>query len=69
MEGVRIIGNSELPASVPFDASKLYAKNVSNFLSLIISKENNLDLNFSDELVAGSCITHNGAIVHERVKS
>lgn len=69
VEGVRIIGNSELPGSVPFDASKLYAKNVSNFLSLIMTKENNLDLNFSDELVAGSCITHNGAIVHERVKS
>lgn len=69
VEGVRIIGNSELPASVPFDASKLYAKNISNFLALIISKENNLDLNFSDDLVAGSCISHNGAIVHERVKS
>lgn len=69
VEGVRIIGNSDLPSTVPFDASKLYAKNVSNFLSLIISKENNLDLNFSDELVAGSCITHNGSIVHERVKS
>lgn len=69
VEGVRIIGNSDLPASLPFDASKLYSKNVSNFLSLIITKENNPDLNFSDDLVAGSCITHNGAIVHERVKS
>lgn len=69
IDGVRIIGNSDLAGSVPYDASKLYSKNISNFLALIISKENNIDLNFSDELVMGSCITHNGAVIHERLKS
>lgn len=64
---VSIIGNSALAATVPADASKLYGKNVHNFLKLLLDKENNLNLNFDDDLVKGSCITHNGQVVNERV--
>lgn len=64
---VSIIGNSALAATVPADASKLYGKNVHNFLKLLLDKENNLNLNFEDDLVKGSCITHNGQVVNERV--
>jgi NAD(P) transhydrogenase subunit alpha len=67
--GVNIIGNSNLPATMPADASKLYAKNVFNFLKLILTKEGNLHLNFEDDIVKGACITHNGEIVNDRVKS
>ncbi|PSL47738.1 NAD(P) transhydrogenase subunit alpha [Chitinophaga niastensis] len=67
--GVSIIGNSNLPATMPADASKLYAKNVFNFLKLILTKEGNLLLNFEDDIVKGACITHNGEIVNDRVKS
>jgi NAD(P) transhydrogenase subunit alpha len=66
--GVAIIGNSNLQATLPFDASKLYSKNVFNFLQLIIDKDGNLNLNFEDDLVKGSCITRDGAVVHERLK-
>jgi NAD(P) transhydrogenase subunit alpha len=66
--GVRIIGNSNLQASMPSDASKLYGKNMLNFLQLIISKEGAVNLNWEDDLVKGSCITHDGQVVHERVK-
>ncbi|HZF64510.1 MAG TPA: NAD(P) transhydrogenase subunit alpha [Chitinophagaceae bacterium] len=66
--GVSIIGNSNLPASMPSDASKLYGKNILNFLQLITTKEGELNLNWDDDLVKGCCITHNGAIVHDRVK-
>ncbi|HEY6062286.1 MAG TPA: NAD(P) transhydrogenase subunit alpha, partial [Chitinophagaceae bacterium] len=66
--GVSIIGNSNLPATMPADASKVYGKNVLNFLQLIITKEGQLNLNWEDDLVKGSCITHNGEIVHERLK-
>lgn len=66
--GVTIIGDSSLPASMPSDASKLYGKNVLNFLALLIDKEGNLTLNWTDDLVKGSCITHGGAIVHERLQ-
>lgn len=66
--GVRTIGNSNLPASMPYDASKLYGKNVVNFLQLIISKESNLHLNFDDDLVKGACIVHGGGLVHEKTR-
>ncbi|MGZ8544172.1 MAG: Re/Si-specific NAD(P)(+) transhydrogenase subunit alpha [Flavisolibacter sp.] len=65
--GVTIVGNSNLPATMPSDASKLYGKNIMNFLQLITGKEMQLNLNWDDDLVKGSCIVHNGEIVHERV--
>ena len=67
--GVTIVGNSALSSSMPSDASKLYGKNVFNFLQLIIDKEGKLNLNWDDDLVKGCCITHNGAIVNDRVKA
>jgi NAD(P) transhydrogenase subunit alpha len=66
--GVSIVGNSALPASMPSDASKLYGKNVQNFLQLLIDKEGKLHLNWEDDLVKGSCITHGGEVTNERVK-
>lgn len=65
--GVTIVGNSNLPATMPSDASKLYGKNVFNFLQLIIDKEGKLNLNFEDDLIKGACITYNGEIVNARV--
>ena len=67
-QGVTIVGNSNLPADMPFDASKMYGKNVLNFLQLIIDKEGSIELNFEDDIVKGTCVTHNGEIVNERVK-
>ncbi|MET0391646.1 MAG: NAD(P) transhydrogenase subunit alpha, partial [Chitinophagaceae bacterium] len=67
--GVTIYGNSNLPATMPGDASKMYGKNVLNFLQLITTREGQLNLNWEDDLVKGSCITHGGEVVHERVKS
>lgn len=67
--GVTIIGNSNLPAAMPADASKLYAKNLLNFLKLILDKEGQAILRFEDEIVKGACITHGGQIVNDRVKS
>jgi len=67
-KGVQIIGNSALASNMPYDASKLYGKNVTNFLQLITTKEAEVNLNFEDDLVKGSCITHNGKVINERVK-
>ena len=66
-KGVQIIGNSALASNMPYDASKLYGKNVANFLQLITTKEGALNVNFEDDLVKGSCITHDGKIINERV--
>jgi NAD(P) transhydrogenase subunit alpha len=65
--GVSIVGNSNLPATMPSDASKLYGKNILNFLQLMIDKEGNLNLNFEDDLVRGTCVVHDGVVTNERV--
>ena len=68
-KGVTIIGNSNLAATMPSDASKLYGKNIMNFLALMINKEGKWNLNWDDDLVKGTCITFEGNIVNDRVKS
>jgi NAD(P) transhydrogenase subunit alpha len=66
---VTIVGNSNLASTLPADASKLYGKNVLNFLQLIITKDGNINLNFDDDIVAGCCIVHDGKVVNERVNA
>jgi H+-translocating NAD(P) transhydrogenase subunit alpha len=66
-EGVTILGNSNLASDMPSDASKLYGKNILNFLQLIITKEGALELNFEDDLVKGCCMAHEGAVANERL--
>jgi|SRR6185437_7235113 len=55
--GVTIVGNSNLPATMPSDASKMYGKNICNFLQLIIDQEGKLNLNLEDDLVKGTLIS------------
>jgi NAD(P) transhydrogenase subunit alpha len=62
--GITILGNGNLPAQKPQDASRMYAKNMLNFLSPCLS-EGKLQLNFEDEIIKGSVITHQGAVVWE----
>jgi NAD(P) transhydrogenase subunit alpha len=61
-KGVSVIGNSNLPATMPSDASKLYGKNVLNFLQLLFNKENQLVVDFNDDLVKGACMCHEGSL-------
>jgi len=68
-KGVTIIGQSNYPAKKPIDASRMFGKNVLNFMKLIIGKEGELNLNFEDDIVKGTCITNKGEIYNERVKS
>jgi H+-translocating NAD(P) transhydrogenase subunit alpha len=65
--GVKVIGPVNLPSEMAPDASALYAKNLANLLELIV-EEGKLNLNFEDEVVAGSCLTNEGEIVNERAK-
>ena len=68
-KGVTIVGNSRLAGTMPSDASKLYGKNILNFLQLMINKEGVFNLNFEDDLVKGTCVVHDGLITNERVKA
>ena len=65
--GVTIDGTLNLPSTMPFHASLLYANNVANLLTHL-APEGELALDFEDEITAGACITHEGRIVNERVK-
>lgn len=66
---VTIIGQSNYPAQKPVDASRMFGKNVLNFMKLMIAEEGALNLNFEDDIVKGTCITHAGEVYNERVKS
>jgi NAD(P) transhydrogenase subunit alpha len=68
-KGVTIIGQSNYPTKKPVDASRMFGKNVLNFMKLIIGKEGEINLNFEDDIVKGTCITNKGEIYNERVKS
>jgi NAD(P) transhydrogenase subunit alpha len=62
--GVAIIGPRNLPATVPFHASELYARNVLAFVQPIV-KDGELTLDFEDEVLADSVVTHAGEVRHE----
>lgn len=65
---VTIIGDSSLQNIMPSDASKLYGKNILNFLKLITTADGQLHLNFEDDLVKGSCVAHDNLIINDRLK-
>lgn len=66
--GVTIVGNSALYGLASSDASRLYAKNIHNFLKLMINAEGKFTLDFEDDLIKGACILHNGEVVYERIR-
>ena len=58
--GVVVLGPINLPSTVPFHASQMYARTVTNYL-LHLFKEGSLQLDLSDELTRGPLVTHQGA--------
>jgi NAD(P) transhydrogenase subunit alpha len=64
--GVTLMAPLNLPAQVPVHASQLYAKNILNFLGLIV-KKGELRVDLSDEVLAGACVAHDGKPVNPRV--
>ena len=66
--GIKIIGNSNFPSELSTDASKMFGKNVSNFVKLMIAEQGKLNINFEDELIAGTCLTYDGKVLNERVE-
>lgn len=60
--GVTIVGDTNLPALVAADASALYARNVFDFLKLIINKEGALHVDMEDDIVAACLMTQGGEV-------
>jgi len=67
--GVRIVGESSFPVSMPSDASKMFGKNVFNFLKLMFNSKDEFYMNWEDDIIRGTCVTRDGEIINERVKS
>jgi NAD(P) transhydrogenase subunit alpha len=65
--GVRIVGPANVPATVPHDASLTYAKNIANFVALIVHNKA-LHLDVDDPIVRETVTTHDGQVVHVRVR-
>ncbi len=64
--GVRISGPLNLAGTVPVNASSLYAKNVFNFLETMFDKkEKTLKINWDDEVIKGTLVAKDGAVVHQ----
>jgi NAD(P) transhydrogenase subunit alpha len=60
--GVTIMGPTNLPGALAVDASSLYARNLFNFVSLIVDKKTGaLSIDWNDEIVKGSAVTKDGA--------
>ena len=59
--GVLILGPANLPSTVPYHASQMYARNVSSFL-LHVTRDGTLVLDFDDEITRDTCVTHAGEV-------
>ena len=63
--GVTIIGHHNVPSRLSADASRLYAKNLLNFITPMVDKETKaLNVNWDDEIIKGTALTRDGEIVH-----
>ena len=63
--GVTLIGHANMPGHAPVDASALYARSLVNFITPMIDPETkDLAIDWEDEIIAGTLITHGGKIVH-----
>ncbi len=67
VHGVTIIGAMNLPSTIPYHASQMYSKNITNFLKLMI-QDGKLNVDVDDEIIKETMVTRDGQIVNARVK-
>ncbi|MGF6919594.1 Re/Si-specific NAD(P)(+) transhydrogenase subunit alpha [Paraburkholderia sp. 40] len=63
--GVQIVGHTNLASMVPSDASALYARNLLDFLKLIITKEGALNIDLADDIVAATLLARDGEVTRK----
>src|SRR5881296_1161384 len=68
VNGVTIIGQLNLPASMPFHASQMYSRNIASLLALMLKKDGTFNVDMTDEVVKGTVITKDGEVVHAATK-
>ena len=63
--GVALVGHGNVPSRIAVDASALFARNLLNFLTPLVDKDSHaLKFTWEDEILAGTCVTRDGRIVH-----
>ncbi len=65
--GVTIMGPTNLPSEAPYHASQMYAKNMTNFLTLLV-KKGEVALDLEDEVLRETLVARDGAIANERIR-
>ncbi|WP_412029538.1 NAD(P) transhydrogenase subunit alpha [Deinococcus yunweiensis] len=65
--GVRVVGPTHVPSRMPVHTSEMYAKNLLNFIAPALAG-GELNLDWNDEVLAGTALTHAGQVVHDRVR-
>jgi NAD(P) transhydrogenase subunit alpha len=69
VHGVTIMGYTNLPGRLAVDSSSLYARNLFNFVSLLVDKKTGaLAIDWNDEIVKGALVTKDGEVVHAAAK-
>lgn len=66
--GVTVLGPTNIASSLPYDASRMYAKNVQNFVSSLMKEDTGFTVDTDDEVTAGTLLARGGEIVHPRVR-
>ena len=66
--GVTILGPENVPSELAHHASQMYGKNMQTLLELILDEEGNLNLDFNDEIVAGTVVAHKGEVPHPHMR-
>ena len=69
VNGVKIVGHANMPGRLAASSSALYAKNLLTFLETMIDKkEKKLAVNWDDDLIKGTALTRDGAVIHPNFK-
>ena len=67
VHGVTILGSINIPSTIPYHASQMYARNVTAFLQNLV-KDGELHLNLEDQIIGDTLLTHQGEVVNPRVR-
>jgi len=68
VDGVKVIGPTDLPGRVAHDASQMYARNLASFVARITDENGQRVYDFENEIVSEACITHDGRVTHSVVR-
>jgi NAD(P) transhydrogenase subunit alpha len=67
--GVTILGPTNLPATVPYHASQMYARNLVTFLKHLVNKEGQLNIDVNDEITRETLISFKGEVVNPKIQA